>query len=365
MQLFNYDATFEHNFDECHATIYNNIKSIEGLCTFDVSELPESLDTTEDTTNVDLDDASTLTLTGDDDAAVTEILEQETAAEDTSIKLTANEIISFRAPNYKTTITYPAYVNYYLRLNASKTGLEANTVYKLQEGEYLFINYTTSTTDDSGESQSYIVNKLYRKGDLIKPNFDIRNSDMQKEDSTYAKTTNLPKSSDYQPAFQPTQDSPLPTGMFAFGPNEQVDILDEVKVILDQKGTYLYCILNDKTQTEMFTGGNNEYILQDGEYLFYTDENKIDMAYYGNGTKIKREGAINIKVELEEQLSLEELLNNGIQAIPWQLLNLGQYKKIIIQEYQYVILGEGDKLLALNPRPAEHISATPQFIKNA
>jgi hypothetical protein len=36
--------------------------------------------------------------------------------------LKTNEVIQFRAPNFKTVATYPAYVNYYLKLSGSRTG---------------------------------------------------------------------------------------------------------------------------------------------------------------------------------------------------------------------------------------------------
>lgn len=37
-----------------------------------------------------------------------------------AIKLNDNEVIKFRAPNYRTSVTYPAYVNYFLKLNGSE-----------------------------------------------------------------------------------------------------------------------------------------------------------------------------------------------------------------------------------------------------
>lgn len=37
-------------------------------------------------------------------------------------QLTQNEVVSFRAPNYKTSITYPAYVNYFVKLNIPAQG---------------------------------------------------------------------------------------------------------------------------------------------------------------------------------------------------------------------------------------------------
>lgn len=43
-------------------------------------------------------------------------------AEPTAYKLGPNEVIQFRSPNLKTAFTYPAYVNYYVKLNRSISG---------------------------------------------------------------------------------------------------------------------------------------------------------------------------------------------------------------------------------------------------
>ena len=61
-----------------------------------------------------------------------------------NIKLKANEIVQFRFPNLKTIITYPAYVNYYLRLNNndnSKKGIPATM--------QTLTNFLNSTTGNS------------------------------------------------------------------------------------------------------------------------------------------------------------------------------------------------------------------------
>ena len=61
-----------------------------------------------------------------------------------NIKLKANEIVQFRFPNLKTVMTYPAYVNYYLRLNNddnSKKGIPATM--------QTLTNFLNSTTGNS------------------------------------------------------------------------------------------------------------------------------------------------------------------------------------------------------------------------
>ena len=41
--------------------------------------------------------------------------------DESKAKLAANEIIQFRAPNFRTSLTYPAYANYYAVLNTAGT----------------------------------------------------------------------------------------------------------------------------------------------------------------------------------------------------------------------------------------------------
>lgn len=87
------------------------------------------------------------------------------------------------------------------------------------------------------------------------------------------------------------------------------------------------------------------YTLKENEYFFYTDKNKSDLAYYGNGTKITRSSKdVNLRrwIEATSDADVDEILQYGLAAnIPWISKNFTQDKKITIQEYQYVNLTEG------------------------
>jgi len=52
-------------------------------------------------------------------------------------KLQENEVVQFRLPNLKTTITYPAYVNYYVKLDVSSGLIEAIPATFMTLADYL------------------------------------------------------------------------------------------------------------------------------------------------------------------------------------------------------------------------------------
>ncbi|MDY2736132.1 hypothetical protein, partial [Intestinibacter sp.] len=96
------------------------------------------------------------------------------AAESTPITLAENEVIQFRAPNFITEITYPAFVHYRLVLADTKATIAKNTEYQLKSGEKLYIMYTSESTTDSGTD--VVKSIFYDQGAIIKPNFDLRDS---------------------------------------------------------------------------------------------------------------------------------------------------------------------------------------------
>jgi hypothetical protein len=90
------------------------------------------------------------------------------------------------------------------------------------------------------------------------------------------------------------------------------------------------------------------YTLKEGEYLYYTDMNKSDIAYYGFGTTIRR--GLNtqtiFKYASDDIISTAEISTNGINAsIPWRNYNLsGEKSAITLTENQFINLTTGDTL---------------------
>ena len=224
--------------------------------------------------------------------------------------------------------------------DSTAVGIPKNTERVLGENEYILINYTTSSNDADGED--VIKNEVLKPGDIVRTNFDLTDSLEWSKNHTYAKTN--------QSTFGPWDNYNKPAGMFSLGPNEQIEKREQVSITLEAesgtKNINFYWNLN--TNDEQFPSSADGYILQEGEYFYYTDENKLEMIYFGNGTQIKLIGGITLKKDsTKTSVSADDILNNGIAAIPWVLASVGQGRKVEINEFQYITLGEGDTLTSL------------------
>ena len=243
--------------------------------------------------------------------------------------------------------------------------------YELTEDEYLLINWTQSKEGNDEEKEEQ--NKVYGKGTIIKPNFLLVDSeDWHSENHSYTKLNVKGKFEAF---------SNLP-GMFTLGTNEQIEIREIITVTLDDAHTNLYWDLPDrvstaggyvefpfdeepvyihKTTKELWTeadGINNReirylsYTLKEGEYLYYTDMNKSDIAFYGFGTTIKRglKTPTIFKYTSDDLISTDEISTNGLSSsIPWRSYKLnGSDAALTIIENQFINLTEGDTLVSVD-----------------
>lgn len=101
-----------------------------------------------------------------------------------TITLGDNEVIQFRLPNFFTTVTYPNNVNYYAKITNEAGFIPANAEYMLGAGEYVLFNYTSKNTDDSGAETKNTHNIVYTTGSIIRPNFDLKDSEALKATSS-------------------------------------------------------------------------------------------------------------------------------------------------------------------------------------
>lgn len=90
-------------------------------------------------------------------------------------------------------------------------------------------------------------------------------------------------------------------------------------------------------------------MLQEGEYILFTDALKTDLAYYGNGVEVStQEGsAAQFILDNDDKVSMEDILETGIAAVPWKQFSLSTNENgpsLTMREYQYINLGKGDKL---------------------
>lgn len=239
--------------------------------------------------------------------------------------------------------------------------------YELGPNEYLLINYTQTKEGSSDEKEE--ICKTYTGGTIIKPNFAIADSeDWYNSNHSYTKLNVASKFS---------INNTLP-GMFTLGTDEQIEIREIMQVELDNKNTNLYWEIPSlvSTQgnylefpwdeepihpttgaritniTENMTEGTDyifsAYTLKEGEYLYYTDINKSDIAFYGFGSTIRRKHNTPIiyKYSTEDAISSEEIASQGLSSsIYWRNYDLsGSNKSITITENQFINLVEGDRL---------------------
>lgn len=295
------------------------------------------------------------------------IIDTTAVTENDPITLAENEVIQFRAPNFITEITYPAFVHYRIVLSDKNAVINKNTEYQLKKGESsesdekLYIMYTSESTTDS--STDVVKSIYYGPGAIIKPNFDLRDSVKVNEGG--ASWTKVLKSSTtfVNPDTNETDKKDTNFGMLTLGSNEQIEIRKAAEVKLNESQTYIYWTLNKGSldengkikfvkATDIEIDGISKqryiYTLKDGEYFYYTDQNKLDLAFYGNGTELIFIGGDPStyipQISSEEEVTVETISNFGIDQIPWVLCNFSASTYMILKEYQYVNLTAGDKL---------------------
>lgn len=271
--------------------------------------------------------------------------------------------------------------------NSIANGIASNEEYELTSGECLYINYTKSDSTEvsvggtSGTKTTVLVR--YGAGTIIRPNFEVIDSLAKRSERSYDKTTsglNWDKATTYGTVTL----TEAPAGLFTLGANEQIEIRDYAQVELDEISTNLYWLREDEddltdlsgkiifaydedpvdidTWMPVVAGAQNSiytsYTLKPNEYLFYTDKDRLDLAYYGSGTKITRSKNTPdlIKYKTEQRMTAEEVevagLVGNVASIPWKAYNLStttaKQAKIILTEYQYINLLAGDTLVGVS-----------------
>ncbi len=243
-----------------------------------------------------------------------------------------------------------------LGISAELDHIQAGEEYQLKTDEYLFINYTPASTTDSSEqtasaASALPINKVYGPGTIIKPNDATTLYDSNEMHNLMG--TAWRKVSGFDFTKYATTVDPF-DGMYSLGPNEQIDIRDFVEVNLNDNIMYLYWILNKDREINIDPEANSgvksqAFTLEDGEYIFYTDKNKLEMSYYGSGTEVIFISEYKTKFIFNKdntRVNFEKIITDGLAAIPWRAFNFTADKYFIkLREYKYIVLGEGDRLI--------------------
>lgn len=224
--------------------------------------------------------------------------------------------------------------------NAEPAIINNEEEYQLKANEYLYIEYTPSTTTADGTAQeAAAVTEIHGPGTIIKPKgfeVGIMDSDVY---------TQLGTSPYKTVSFELKDKSHRQIPMHRFGANEQVEIRDFAKVELS-KNTFkaspeVWIYKNFNNCDELENGINTRtYTLKEGEYIFYTDKNKAELAYFTSGTQVTLQG--NVRIPSCDIIDIATIFDSGIEVIPFKYLALSDSASVIFQEFQYITLGNGD-----------------------
>ena len=250
--------------------------------------------------------------------------------------------------------------------------IPANADYALKSGEYLFIDYESA--ENASSTTTRRISKVYGQGTIIRPNFALSASSQvntlkkEKFNKDLTSGTSWTKASDGSPL--DSGSVVLPSGLYTLSTQEQIEIREPVQVKIQSVGANIYWERKNEDmltraddaqkglkRAYFFPEGVDSYTLQEGEYFYYTDTDKLDMAYYGCGTEIRRfnkdpKTKLEIFKSLDDaNISAAEIDELGLTAaIPWRPLDTSKGNLTII-EYQYTKLVEGDTLRSVQVRP--------------
>lgn len=246
------------------------------------------------------------------------------------------------------------YIARTLGSDAAVTVIENETDYRLKDGEYLYIEYTPSSTTEDGAAQE-AVTEILGPGKIIRPSgFEGGLVDSTVYDSSPVKTVE----------FINTSGARVDIDMYRLGASEQIEVRELARVKLDSEsfnGTvYIYKNFDNSILEEgSNTAGERKYILKNGEYIFYTDRDKTEMGIFTTGTEIILSNKATIPKA--EVIDLATIWENGIKEIPWSRLNLPEGQTLTFQEYQYITLGPGDTLNELTVDHTENKLTTQDW----
>ncbi len=227
--------------------------------------------------------------------------------------------------------------------------------YQLQDREYLYIEYTpSSTTEDGTVVEQDAITEILGPGTIIKPSGFVEPGLM--DSRAYTASGN---STYKEVVFKLDSGNVTKIAMHSLGANEQIEVRDFARVELTQNSfksspaIYLYKNFNGCDALEKLDidakGNriNNRYTLKDGEYIFYTDANKTEFAYFTTGTEVILKGKLIL--EQCEIIDLTTIFDSGLSEIPWKYQSFSKtsesnYDAIIFQEFQYLTLGPKDTL---------------------
>lgn len=210
---------------------------------------------------------------------------------------------------------------------------------ELKGNAKLYIHYTPSSTNEDGETVNAEPVSVVYCGSItdpvvIKPTgFTLMPSEDVNRQGTSWKKTDVDFNGEKK-------------NLLALAPNEQIELRSLSRVVLDKPARFYR-----NFDAKVLDGNVNEvvsYELKDGEYIFYTNQNTQEAAYYGSGSVITLDKGAFIP-KASDSVEISQILEQGLHIVPWSdAVLLTSNRKVTITEYQYVTLVEGDTLDTLS-----------------
>lgn len=261
-------------------------------------------------------------------------------------QIASNEVIQLTAPSIITSKTYGYTINYRFATNGGST-IPANVDRSLKAGETLSFAYTDSDdverlieyTDTKIISYKNVGGTFIQDGSATEVQANIFRSSFAISDTDASSDTGI------------TKDGKKFLGM---GTSDTIELRKANETQL--KGTVLCYWVTASTDDN----GNyklpfddtsiTEYMLQDGEYFFYTDSTHTDLVSLGSGTVIfKNQATTHTGKWVCKKASLSDVLQLGVAALEDCWINVSpsaedDAKSMTLRETQILTLNKGCSL---------------------
>ena len=207
---------------------------------------------------------------------------------ETTVNLLPNETVGVYVPSYDSTEEY----SYYIQVDTS-FDLTENTLITIPSDGYVCLFWKAN---DSDTQYQY---RMLKNGSVIKVSSAIPAVTSHIYDPNWDEGRGVVTNPDKNAALANANN-----GLRNLSSNNTLSVLKQVTTTLlengKQQGYLCYWVLNKQVHNtdngkttsvyQLFAAGQNDYILQSGEYFFCTDSTKQSLAIFYPGTRIVRYG---------------------------------------------------------------------------
>lgn len=265
-------------------------------------------------------------------------------------KLRPNESIQLFSPNFLQSAIYNNYVKFEINLTSSSSGIQEETYYELRDGEYIIFYWKSSS------STSLYQFAIYGSGSIIKPSFSLFQSSnlTQTGQEQYQSmiSQNLNKMQGTLDVYSSGEIISLTASENILSSNKEIGYY--VSNTHDINNDYLcYWVLNHKEISNnkqyytLFEDGETEYILEPGEYFFYSRNELESLVSLGSGTRLIRdssEGTWTVNA-----IDITDITLNGISILSNYWFKIDPGVVVTVEEDQIISIKQ-DQTLRLDLR---------------